>query len=63
MSKEFTCDCCERTFNQGCSDEEAYEEAYGLFGKAVIEEALLEGTTATMCDDCFAVFMEFRSEA
>ncbi len=47
--KEFTCESCNETFEEGWSDEEAMDEAASLFGEGVRDSK----DNATVCDDCF----------
>lgn len=50
MAKEYTCEDCGGTFDEGWSDEEANAEALENFG---VTNASKDTSMARICDDCY----------
>ncbi len=51
---DFICACCNETFPQEWTDEEALEEKKELFGDMPLEEM------EKVCDECFYKLMKFN---
>ena len=49
IGDEYTCAYCGETHQKGWSDEEAKEEAKGVFGEDVFERE----PVVIVCDDCY----------
>lgn len=56
--KEYTCEDCGGTFNEGWTDEEAHAEALRNFGRDGRDPSM-----AKVCDDCFKRIMKREGEA